>query len=368
MSENIVKNTNTTTEENQNSGIFINKRKKNFTMITNKVINANLLSSGALGLYIIIAQKITIPNFVLFKTNLRNCLNNGNGKRLGKRAFQTLWDELKNVGYLKQYRIRTSDGFKYQYELLEEPNKERPSLIMVKLCEELIEDEKGNMIIRNKAVAIEEGLPTEEEIIETEKMDLVGTKKNIVVKNRDLTDEDKEYVKKLYQNVGYNSVLNYEEDPNLLEVSANLEWERKQKAIEEQREDKLSRLMPILYKQVSLDHIENDSDKKMGEEIMDTVRDLIAPASPNMIHVSGNHWPQKMVLKNIMEKLNSDTLDRTIYQVKTYSKPIKNYKKFMQTTLYNNILTYNSWYNRNFNATIYNDGQKDNDFLEVKRK
>lgn len=360
MSENTVKNAKI---EEQDGGVFINKHKGNFTIITNKVINANFLSSGALGLYIIIAQKITIPGYILYKTNLRNSLNSSNGKALGKRAFQTLWDELKNKGYLKQYRIRTSEGFKYQYELLDEPNKERPSLIMVKLCEELVADKNGVMVIRNKAVAEEESLPTEEDLVQTEVQDLVGSKKNIEVKYMDLTSTDKEYIKNLYKNVGYNSVLNYEQDPDTLEISANLEWKRKQEAVRDQREDKLKKLMPILYNQVELNLID-ERDRKMGEEIMETVADLIAPESPHMIHICGNHWPQEMVLKNIMQKLNKDTLERTIYQIKTYDKKVRNYRKFMQTTLYNNILTYETWFNRNFTASYYGTGDMDDDFAK----
>lgn len=367
MSENIVKNIDSAVD-NQEGGTFINKKNKNFTMVTNKVINANLLSPGAVGLYLIIAQKIRIPGFVLYKTNLRNHFNNKNGKTLGKRAFQTLWDELKNEGYLKQYRIRTSEGFKYQYELLDEPNKERASLIMVKLCEELIEDGNGNMVIRDKSLAVEEGLATEQDLAETDSMDIVGTVKNIVVKNLDLTEKDKEYVKELYKGVKYNSSLNYKEDADLLEMSTNLAWKKKQEAIEEQRQDKLSRLMPILYKQVDLDHIANEDDRKMGEEIMDSVGDLIAPSNDKMIHICGNHWPQVKVLSDIMQKLNNDTLDRTIFQIKNYDKPVKNYRKFMQTTLYNNVLTYNAWFNRNFNATQYNQGEMDSDFFGVKRR
>lgn len=366
MSDNTVKNNKLVSEE-QDTGAFINKRKENFTMVTNKVITANLLSPGAVGLYLIIAQKIRIPGFMLYKTNLRNHFNNGNGKSLGRRAFQTLWDELKHVGYLKQYRIRTSDGFKYQYELLDEPNKERASLIMVKLCEELVEDENGNMVIRDKSLAVEESLATEQEIAAVDQRDLVGTVKNIVVKELDLTDKDKEYVQSLYNKVEYDSSLNYKEDADLAEMSANLAWKKKKEAIEEQRKDKISRLMPILLEQVELDHIVDEADRKIGEEIMDSVCDLIAPLDDNLIHICGNHWPQAKVLSNIMQKLNSDTLDRTIYQVKNYDKPVRNYKKFMQTTLYNNILTYNSWFNRNFNATFHNQGDKDVDFLEVKR-
>lgn len=365
MSDNTVKN-NLVAEE-QETGSFINKNNKNFTMVTNKVITANLLSPGAIGLYLIIAQKIRIPGFMLYKTNLRKHFNNGNGKALGKRAFQTLWDELKHVGYLKQYRIRTSDGFKYQYELLDEPNKERASLIMVKLCEELVEDENGNMVIRDKSLAVEESLATEQEIAEVDQKDLVGSIKNIVVKELNLTDKDKEYVQSLYEKVEYESSLNYKEDADLAEMSANLAWEKKKKAIEAQRNDKLSRLMPILYNQVELERIDDEADRKMGEEIMDSVCDLIAPLDDNLIHICGNHLPQAKVLSDIMQKLNSATLDRTIYQVKNYDKPVRNYKKFIQTTLYNNILTYNSWFNRNFNATFHNQGIKDHDFLVVKR-
>lgn len=349
------------------SGIFVSKKKSDFTIITNKVLSANTLSLAALGLYMAIARKITIPNFVLYKHDLQKSSRNKKGNPLGARAFQTAWDELKNTGYLKQYRIRTSTGFRYQYELLEEPNLERPALIMVRLCEELVEDEQGHLVIRNKAVAEEEQSVVPEEIKAIEGMDLVGEKKNIIITgNLDVKEKDKEYVAEIYEKVGYDARSKYKFNAGLNELSQRREWERKQACIEEQRQDKLSRIMPILRDKAGVDHIVDDDDRKMAEEILDAIGILVAPADDNLVHICGNHWPQVKVFKNIMDKLTPETMDRTIVQIKNYDKPIKDYAKFMRTTLFNNVLTYNTWFAHNFELSS-SGHNTDGDFMRVKR-
>lgn len=123
---------------------YFKKKKCNFTMIPNEVLRDNNLSRKAKGLYAEIYSYITIPNFKLSKSYLMK-----QGLE-GETAFNSMWNELKEKGYLKQYRIRSANsdnGFVYEYDLLDKPDLEKPYLINIKI--------DGLKNIENK------GIPTE---------------------------------------------------------------------------------------------------------------------------------------------------------------------------------------------------------------
>lgn len=100
------------------SGKFRQKR-KNYSQVSNIALTDKNLSLKAKGLYALIESFISIPDFVLYKqTLMNNCQE-------GRDAFNAAWKELKDSGYLVQYRITTGHGhFTYEYELLDEPIKE----------------------------------------------------------------------------------------------------------------------------------------------------------------------------------------------------------------------------------------------------
>ena len=102
------------------NGRFRQKR-VNFSMISNEILHDNTVSLKAKGLYCIIQSYVTIPNFVLYKSHLlKNC-------KEGSKAFETAWKELKDAGYLIQYRIRDKKGqFIYEYDLLDVAKKPYP--------------------------------------------------------------------------------------------------------------------------------------------------------------------------------------------------------------------------------------------------
>lgn len=117
-------------------------KKNSFTQVSNAAIRDENLSLRAKGLYSIIQSYITIENFTLYKGTLVNsCMEKGKG-------FENTWNELKEKGYLKQYRIRAREvddkgnvifnGFKYEYELLDVADLTTPSLISVGLNGEII--------------------------------------------------------------------------------------------------------------------------------------------------------------------------------------------------------------------------------------
>ena len=89
------------------------------------------MSRKAKGLYAEIYSYITIPNFKLSKSYLMKT-----GLE-GETAFNSMWKELKEKGYLKQYRISVNNNgtmsFVYKYDLLDKPDLKTPYLTNVKL-------------------------------------------------------------------------------------------------------------------------------------------------------------------------------------------------------------------------------------------
>ena len=53
-------------------------------------------------------------------------------------AWDGAWQELKTAGYLKQYRIRTAAGYRYEYDLLEKADLTIPALQNVRMTGEII--------------------------------------------------------------------------------------------------------------------------------------------------------------------------------------------------------------------------------------
>lgn len=103
------------------------KNKISYTVLSNVAIRDVTLSPQARGLYAVIRSYITIENFTLYKDFLFDQFP------CGVRAFNTMWNELKEKGYLKQYRHRIENGFTYEYDLLDEPDTSYPATINVRM-------------------------------------------------------------------------------------------------------------------------------------------------------------------------------------------------------------------------------------------
>lgn len=99
-----------------NSGAF-RKKKVYFTQVSNNILRDANISLKAKGLYSLIQSYITIEGFTLYKTFLmKQC-------KEGERAFESTWKELKDKGYLIQYKLKDNKTgvFYYEYELMDEP-------------------------------------------------------------------------------------------------------------------------------------------------------------------------------------------------------------------------------------------------------
>lgn len=97
------------------------RREQPFTMVSQNALRSEM-SLKAKGLYAIIQLYINLPNFTLYKKHLKK------ESQLGDFAFQKPWNELKDFGYLKQFRVSNNGRWEYEYELLEIPDLSTPSL------------------------------------------------------------------------------------------------------------------------------------------------------------------------------------------------------------------------------------------------
>lgn len=101
------------------------RHKVNFAAVSNTALQDSRLSLRAKGLYALIQSYINIPNYDLYKSYLQK------SSIEGTRAFDGAWNELKECGYLKQFRIPGSNRgrFEYEYDLLDIPDNTTPSIV-----------------------------------------------------------------------------------------------------------------------------------------------------------------------------------------------------------------------------------------------
>lgn len=100
---------------NTETGRFRQKR-TSFTATSNKVLFDNNLDMDTKTLHNMITYYISIPEFTLYKAHLQK------QSGAGQRAFNRMWKQLKDNGYLIQYKLKDEKGtFYYEYELFDEP-------------------------------------------------------------------------------------------------------------------------------------------------------------------------------------------------------------------------------------------------------
>lgn len=90
-------------------------KKVSFTATSNKVLFDHKLSMDTKTLHSMITYYISIPEFTLYKSHLQRQTG------CGITAFNRMWKELKENGYLAQYKFQDVKGtFYYEYELFDE--------------------------------------------------------------------------------------------------------------------------------------------------------------------------------------------------------------------------------------------------------
>lgn len=109
--------------ETENKNGTFRQKQVFYSQVSNQPIKDTTLSLRAKGLYSLIQSFLTIPDFTLYRRYLLSiCIEK-------ETAFKTSWDELKDAGYLIQYKLKGPKGtFIYEYELVDSlPEREVPT-------------------------------------------------------------------------------------------------------------------------------------------------------------------------------------------------------------------------------------------------
>ena len=122
------------TKQTYTGGKF-RKKRVNFSMVSNEILRNERISLKTKGLYSLIQSYITMDDFTLYKGFLMSKCPEG------RRSFDSAWNQLKQSGYLVQYRMKDEKNhFYYEYELLDVPvhqnvTPEKTGTSVVSVCD-----------------------------------------------------------------------------------------------------------------------------------------------------------------------------------------------------------------------------------------
>lgn len=275
-------------------GFFRNKVP--FVPISQVVAKDKEISLKAKGLYLLIQSYITIPNFKLYKSYLMSvCVE-------GQCSFDSAWNELKEKGYLKIYKIAKSDskGFYYEYELLDTAEPDTPALIVIRKDGTIVEKEQENN--DNPTETVEQPEETTDESVfsvfeHTEK------KENQEENSENSNKESYDYqttVEKVNNQIGYDDAVE-------------------------------------LYKMLNSQY--SDNAIKMISVLRDIIVEILL-CKKDTIYIAGENRNIDMV-KAIFKKITSSHIDNVITTCaevfKDGTNTVTNPKNYLTTSLYNSV-------------------------------
>lgn len=275
-------------------GFFRNKVP--FVPISQVVAKDKELSLKAKGLYLLIQSYITIPNFKLYKSYLMSvCVE-------GQCSFDSAWNELKEKGYLKIYKIAKSDakGFYYEYELLDAAESDTPALIVIRKDGTIVDKEQENN--DNPIEIVEQPEETTGEsvssVIEhTEKKEI--QEENSENSNKESYDYQTT-VEKVNNQIGYDDAVE-------------------------------------LYKMLNSQY--SDNAIKMISVLRDIIVEILL-CKKDTIYIAGENRNIDMV-KAIFKKITSSHIDNVITTCaevfKDGTNTVTNPKNYLTTSLYNSV-------------------------------
>lgn len=109
---------------NKKSGV-IRKKRTYYAQVSNVALRDETLSLKAKGLLAIIESYLTLDGFVLYKDFLMSKSTDG------ECSFRGAWKELKDHGYLIQYKLKDNETkqFYYEYEICDNPHVENRHMV-----------------------------------------------------------------------------------------------------------------------------------------------------------------------------------------------------------------------------------------------
>ena len=261
------------------SGAF-RKKRTSFAQVSNTALRDETLSLKAKGLLALIESYLSLDNFVLYKQFLIN------KSKDGETAFRSAWKELKDKGYLIQYKLKDEETkqFYYEYEVCDNPHVENPPVAIRHLepCDE------------NPPMAFP---PTEYPNSSISTCSFSTNRKTHSYNN----------------NVSNNTINNNNLFINI--IRTNIDYE------------------PVFV---------NSPDKELVDNIVDIIVDVLIN---NYESIKINHGEIKgEYLKSILLKVNMNHITYTVNTIHGYKEKINNMRSFILSVLYNSVLTLDSYY------------------------
>lgn len=272
------------------------KNKVPFVPISQVVAKDKEISLKAKGLYLLIQSYITIPNFKLYKSYLMSvCVE-------GQCSFDSAWNELKEKGYLKIYKIAKSDskGFYYEYELLDAAEPDTPALIVIRKDGTIVEKEQENN--DNPTETVEQPEETTDESVSSV-FEHTEKKENQEENSENSNKESYDYqttVEKVNNQIGYDDAVE-------------------------------------LYKMLNSQY--SDNAIKMISVLRDIIVEILL-CKKDTIYIAGENRNIDMV-KAIFKKITSSHIDNVITTCaevfKDGTNTVTNPKNYLTTSLYNSV-------------------------------
>lgn len=256
------------------SGAF-RKKKTSFAQVSNVALRDENLSLKAKGLLALIESYLSLDNFVLYKQFLINKSTDG------ETSFRGAWKELKDKGYLIQYKFKNNETkqFYYEYEVCDNPCVENQPVAQEI---EIPHDEKPH--VENPHVGkLPPSLPTQWETHSNNK-----TVSNNTINSNTL------YTNIIQTNIDYNSVF------------------------------------------------ASSLDKELVDNIVDVIVDIFVN---NYERIKINHGEiNSEHLRTILLKVNMNHVIYTVDTINSYPTKINNMRNFILSVLYNSVLTLDMHY------------------------
>lgn len=256
------------------SGAF-RKKKTSFAQVSNVALRDENLSLKSKGLLSLIESYINLDNFVLYKQFLIN------KSKDGETAFRGAWKELKDNGYLIQYKLQDEETkqFYYEYEVCDNPHVENQPVAHTS-----IKPEVENPLVDSPPVESPNG-------------------------GLSICRGNHSYNKSLSSNTINNNTLY----TNIIQT--NIDYD------------------PVFV---------GSSDKELVDNIVDVMADILIN---NYECIKINHGEIKCEhLKTILLKVNMNHILYTIAAINNYKGKITNMRNFILSVLYNSVLTLDTHY------------------------
>lgn len=269
--------------DNDKSG-KIRKKRSYYAQVSNVALRDETLSLKAKGLLALIESYLSLDNFTLYKNFLISKSADG------ETAFRGAWKELKEHGYLIQYKLKDNmtKQFYYEYEICDNPQVENQHMAnsIQEVCNPQVENPHVAYVHIDKPLVanLNNGYST------SAKAPLYNNN----VLNNNL------YINIIQTNIDYNPVF------------------------------------------------VNSLDKNLVDNIVDIMSEVLSSNIQSM-RINGVDISFEQ-LKSILLKVNMNHIYYTLNVFKNYTEKITNFKGFAITTIYNSVLTLDMYYTNLINT------------------